>query len=56
MQRIRRDPERRLYTDQALTPVSGDETEALALFTHSGDARHAVQHARKIAELTGAHG
>ena len=55
-QRIRKDPKRRLYTDQALTPVSDDETEALALFTHSGDARHAVQHARKIAELTGAHG
>jgi radical SAM superfamily enzyme YgiQ (UPF0313 family) len=55
IQRIRRDPQHRFYTDQALSPVSETETEVLELFTHSGDARHAVEHARKIAELTGAH-
>ncbi len=51
--RIRKDPKRLLYTDQALTPVTEDETESLELFTHSDDARHAVEHARKVAHLTG---
>jgi len=51
--RIRKDPRRWLYSDQALTPVSEDETESLELFTHSDDARHAVEHARKVAHLTG---
>jgi hypothetical protein len=35
--------------------VTEDETQSLELFTHSDDARHAVNHARKIARLTGAH-
>jgi hypothetical protein len=38
--------------DGALTPVSMQDTEVLALFTHSETARKAVQHARKMAELT----
>jgi hypothetical protein len=56
MWRIERDSNRTAYTDQALTPVTDDEEETLALFTHSDAARHAVEHARKIANLTGAGG
>ena len=41
------------YTDQALTPVTDDETETLELFTHSEAARQSVKHAQKIAQLTG---
>jgi hypothetical protein len=52
--RIRNDPNRHLYTDQALAAVTDDETESLELFTRNDDARHAVEHARKIARLTGA--
>jgi hypothetical protein len=54
VRRIRKDPTRHLYTDQALADVTEDETQSLELFTHSDDARHAVNHARKIARLTGA--
>ena len=53
MRRIERDPNRLAYTDQALTPVTEGEEETLALFTHSDAARHAVDHARKVAHLTG---
>jgi hypothetical protein len=53
--RIRKDPNRHLYTDRALADVTDGETELLELFTHSNDARHAVEHARKVAQLTGAH-
>ncbi len=52
VRRIRKDPNRRFYTDQALAQVTDDETELLELFTHSNDARHAVEHARKISHLT----
>ena len=50
--RIRKDRLRLQYVDQALTPVSEGETQSLELFTHSDDARHAVEHARKVAHLT----
>ena len=40
------------YTDQAMTPVSEDETQTLELFTHNKAAREAVDHARKIKILT----
>ena len=53
VRRIRKDPNKLLYMDQALTEVTEDETELLELFTHSNDARHAVEHERKIARLTG---
>jgi hypothetical protein len=53
VRRIRKDPNKLLYTDQALTEVTEDETELLELFTHSIDARHAVEHERKVARLTG---
>jgi hypothetical protein len=49
---IRKDPNRASYHDIALTPVETEETETLALFTHNEGARSAVQHARKIKELT----
>jgi hypothetical protein len=55
MQRIRKDPNKHHYTDQALTDVTDDETESLELFTHTDDARHAVEHARKVAHLTSTH-
>jgi hypothetical protein len=54
VRRIRKDPDKHLYTDQALAEVTDNETELLELFTHSNDARHAVEHARKIAYLTDA--
>ena len=50
--RVQKDPGRTLYTDQAMTPVTDDETERLELFTHSDAARQAVEHAHKIAHLT----
>jgi radical SAM superfamily enzyme YgiQ (UPF0313 family) len=49
---IRKDPNRMSYHDTALAPVETEETETLALFTHNEGARSAVQHARKIKELT----
>jgi hypothetical protein len=53
VRRIKSDPERRAYRDVALTPVTEHDTETLALFTHNDSARHAVDHARKVAALTG---
>jgi hypothetical protein len=40
------------FTDQAMTPVSEDETQTLELFTHNKSAREAVDHARRIKMLT----
>ena len=40
------------YNDQAMTPVTEDETEMLELFTHNKSAREAVDHARRIKILT----
>jgi hypothetical protein len=42
------------YTDQAMTPVSEDETQTFELFTQNKSARDAVDHARKVKTLTGA--
>ena len=50
---IRTDPERFNYWDPALAPPDAADTETLALFTHNEAARAAVQHVRKIKELTG---
>ncbi|ABD90332.1 B12-binding domain-containing radical SAM protein [Rhodopseudomonas palustris] len=50
--KVRNDPNRLNYTDTALTPVDDSDTEELELFTHSAAAQQAVQHARKIKELT----
>jgi Radical SAM superfamily len=52
--KLRRDPNRHAYTDQAMAPVSEEETATLELFTHNAAAREAVEHAHKIARLTGA--
>jgi hypothetical protein len=49
---IHRDPNRHAYMDSALAPVSDDEEERLEMFTHNEGARHAVEHARKVAALT----
>ena len=42
------------YLDQAMMPVSEDDTETLELFTHNQSAREAVDHARKVKALTAA--
>ena len=52
--RIEADPNKRAYTDQALTPVCEDDTEALELFTQNDAARGAVKRAQRLAELTAA--
>jgi hypothetical protein len=50
--KIRKDPDRLNYIDTAITPVNENDTEELKMFTHSQEAQDAVQHARKIKELT----
>jgi hypothetical protein len=50
--RIRKDPDRAAYRDPALAPVEAGDTETLELFTHNAGARSAVEHARRIKELT----
>jgi hypothetical protein len=54
---VRKDPNRHLYTDAALTPVEDGETETLEMFTHNEGARNEVARTRRIHELThgGAH-
>lgn len=52
LRRVRRDPKKYAYTDQALDDTSDDESEALQLFTHNEDARERVAHERKVAALT----
>jgi hypothetical protein len=52
-QRFKKSADRYTYTDQALAPVTDDESETLDLLTHSEAARQAVKHSQKIAELTG---
>jgi hypothetical protein len=42
------------YSDQAMQPVSEDDTSTLELFTHNKSAQDAVEHARKVKILTGA--
>ena len=50
--RTEADPDRFVYTDQALAPVTDYEAESLELFTQNQAARNAVEKARKIAQLT----
>jgi hypothetical protein len=40
------------YMDQAMQPVSEDDTHTLELFTHNQSAREAVDHAKKVKTLT----
>jgi hypothetical protein len=44
------------YTDQAMMPVTEDETQTLELFTHNHSAREAVDHTRKVKTLTSSAG
>ncbi|MBX5166633.1 MULTISPECIES: radical SAM protein [unclassified Rhizobium] len=49
---ISRDAKSKTYMDQALTPVADDEEETLSLFTKTAGGTAAVNHIRKVAELT----
>src|SRR5215216_4284251 len=49
---LQKNPDRYLYTDDALMTVSDEEAETFELLTHSNAAREAVAHAHKIAHLT----
>ncbi|MBX5017363.1 B12-binding domain-containing radical SAM protein [Rhizobium lentis] len=49
---ISRDAKSKTYMDQALTPVAEDEEETLSLFTKTSGGTAAVNHVRKVAELT----
>jgi hypothetical protein len=50
--RVKNDSLRRSYIDAALTPVSDDDLMTLQLFNQNDAARHAVQHERKVHDLT----
>ena len=49
---VRKDPNRLAFRDTAITPVDEHDTEELALFTHSAAAQAAVDHVRKVKDLT----
>ncbi|MBP2446107.1 B12-binding domain-containing radical SAM protein [Rhizobium leguminosarum] len=49
---ISREAKSKTYMDQALTPVADDEEETLSLFTKTAGGTAAVNHIRKVAELT----
>src|SRR5262245_18299590 len=50
--RIERDPNRFAYLDQALTPVRDDDEETFDYLTKTAGAKAAIDHLRKVAELT----
>ncbi len=50
--RIQRDPNRHLYVDQALTPVRDDEDETFDYLTKTEGAKAAIDHLKKVADLT----
>jgi radical SAM superfamily enzyme YgiQ (UPF0313 family) len=50
--RIERDPNRLSYTDVALTPVADDDETTLDLLTKTSGAKAAIDHIKKVAELT----
>ena len=52
MRRIERDPNRSLYVDQALSPVLDDEVETFDYLTKTDGAKAAIDHFKKVAELT----
>jgi hypothetical protein len=45
--RLKRDPDARAYTDQALTPVNDTEFDALEMFTVTDAAKGAAEKVRK---------
>jgi len=50
--RVAADPNGLAYTDQSMVPVTDEDLESLEMFTQNAAARHAVEHARKVKELT----
>ncbi len=54
--RVSRDPASRTYTDRALTPIGEDGDEALDLLTKTSGSAAAVNHIKKVAQLTGSAG
>ncbi len=50
--RIERDPNRHFYMDQSLTPVRDDEDETFDYLTKTDGAKAAIDHLKKVAELT----
>ncbi|NKL00679.1 radical SAM protein [Rhizobium leguminosarum bv. viciae] len=49
---ISKEAKSKTYMDQALTPVADDEEETLHLFTQTAGGAAAVNHVRKVAQLT----
>jgi radical SAM family protein len=49
---IEREPGARHYTDQALTPVRDDDEQTLELLTKTAGAKAAVDHLRKVHDIT----
>jgi hypothetical protein len=49
---IARDPGAKAYMDRALTPVSDDDDATLDLMTKTTGIRQALNHQKKVAELT----
>ena len=50
--RIQSDPNRHLYIDQALTPVQDNEDETFDYLTKTEGAKAAIDHLKKVADLT----
>jgi radical SAM superfamily enzyme YgiQ (UPF0313 family) len=50
--RVERDPNRTLYIDQALTAPQEDEDETFDYLTKTDGAKTAIDHIKKVAELT----
>ena len=50
--RIAHDPNRHNYVDIALTPIEDDEDETFDYLTKTDGAKAAIEHLKKIAELT----
>jgi radical SAM superfamily enzyme YgiQ (UPF0313 family) len=49
---IKADPRKKAYMDQALTPAVDDDFDSLELFNQNDAARHAVEHERRVRDLT----
>jgi hypothetical protein len=53
--RIEKDPNRYTYTDQSLTPVTDEEEESYDFLSKTAGAKAAIEHFKKVHELTHAH-
>ena len=49
---IERQPDARRYTDLALTPVRDDDEQTLELLTKTAGAKAAVDHLKKVHDIT----